>query len=122
MPKDPANTLASDVSRDLAPDPNEDPDLPDTDVVGEDVVVSEDLATLRSYELDALSAILPPDRRDRLAEILTDDDVATLKHLAKQGMGRNSLRALASDLNYLETGHRPRSATPYPGQPPRRSS
>ena len=68
-----------------------------------DVVVSEDLATLRSYELDALSSILPPDRRDRMAEILTDEDVATLKHLAKAGMGRNTLRALASDLNYLET-------------------
>ena len=66
-------------------------------------MVSEDLATLRSYELDALSSILPPDRRDRLAEILTDDDVATLKHLAKEGIGRNTLRALASDLNYLET-------------------
>ena len=65
-------------------------------------VVSEDQATLRSYELDALSSILPPDRRDRLAEILTDDDVATLKHLAKEGMGRNTLRALSSDLNYLE--------------------
>ena len=68
-----------------------------------DCVVCEDLATLRSYELDALSSILPPDRRDRLAEILTDDDVATLKHLAKEGMGLNTLRALASDLHYLET-------------------
>ena len=58
--------------------------------------------TRRALELDALSAILPMDRRDRLAEILTDDDVATLKHLAKAGMGENSLRALASDLAYLE--------------------
>ena len=38
-----------------------------------------------------------------MAEILTDEDVATLRHLAKEGMGRNTLRALASDLNYLET-------------------
>ena len=75
-------------------------DIADPDA---DCVVSEDLATLRAYELDALSSILPPDRRDRLAEILTDDDVATLKHLAKEGMGANTLRALASDLNYLET-------------------
>ena len=38
----------------------------------------------------------------RLAELLTDDDVETLKHLAREGMGENSLRALASDLAYLE--------------------
>ena len=56
----------------------------------------------RALELDALAAILPMDRRDRLAELLTDDDVETLKHLAKEGMGENSLRALASDLAYLE--------------------
>ena len=56
----------------------------------------------RARDLDALAAILPMDRRDRLAEILTDDDVATLKHLAREGMGENSLRALASDLAYLE--------------------
>jgi hypothetical protein len=64
--------------------------------------LSRDPLTRRALELDALSAILPMDRRDRLAEILTDDDVATLKHLAKEGMGENSLRALASDLAYLE--------------------
>jgi hypothetical protein len=46
-----------------------------------------DPLTRRALELDALAAILPMDRRDRLAEILTDDDVATLKHLAKEGMG-----------------------------------
>ncbi|CAH1662676.1 MULTISPECIES: tyrosine-type recombinase/integrase [Hyphomicrobiales] len=56
----------------------------------------------RALELDTLSAILPMDRRDRLAQLLTDDDVATLKHLAREGMGENSLRALASDLAYLE--------------------
>ena len=43
------------------------------------------------------------DRRDWLAQLLTDDDVETLKHLAREGMGENSLRALASDLAYLET-------------------
>ena len=42
------------------------------------------------------------DRRDRLAQLLTDDDVETLKHLARRGMGENTLRALASDLAYLE--------------------
>jgi hypothetical protein len=33
------------------------------------------------------------DRRDRLAQLLTDDDVETLKHLARRGMGENTLRA-----------------------------
>lgn len=61
-----------------------------------------DPETRRALKLDALSAILPMERRDRLAELLTDDDVATLKHLAQEGMGENSLRALASDLAYLE--------------------
>lgn len=56
----------------------------------------------RAEELDALDAILPFDRRDRLAELLTDDDIATLKHLASEGMGANTLKALASDLAYLE--------------------
>jgi integrase len=56
----------------------------------------------RAEELDALDAILPFDRRDQLATLLTDDDVATLKHLANQGMGDNTLRALTSDLGYLE--------------------
>ena len=61
-----------------------------------------DPETRRALQLDTLSAILPMERRDRLAELLTDDDVATLKHLAREGMGENSLRALASDLAYLE--------------------
>ncbi|WP_404924702.1 tyrosine-type recombinase/integrase [Mesorhizobium sp. ORM16] len=56
----------------------------------------------RAEALDALDSVLPFDRRDFLAELLTDDDVATLRHLAKEGIGANSLRALASDLGYLE--------------------
>ncbi|MGX7744012.1 site-specific integrase [Rhodopseudomonas parapalustris] len=63
---------------------------------------SLDAESRRALQLDTLSAILPMDRRDRLAQLLTDDDVATLKHLAREGMGENSLRALASDLAYLE--------------------
>ncbi|MGE0282574.1 MAG: site-specific integrase [Rhizobiaceae bacterium] len=59
--------------------------------------------TLRRAEaLDALDQVLPFGRRDVLAELLTDDDVETLRHLAKEGMGDNSLRALTSDLAYLE--------------------
>lgn len=56
----------------------------------------------RATALDALEAVLPFDRRDFLAGLLTDDDIETLRHLAKEGVGENSLRALASDLGYLE--------------------
>src|SRR5512132_1364411 len=56
-----------------------------------------DPAIRRALQLDSLSAILPMERRDRLAELLTDDDVETLKHLAREGIGENSLRALSSD-------------------------
>ena len=77
-----------------------------------------DPLTRRALELDALAAILPMDRRDRLAEILTDDDVATLKHLAKEGMGENSLRALASDLAYLEAWALAATGTPLPWPAP----
>ena len=66
-------------------------------------MIASDPETRRALELDTLAAILPMDRRDRLAELLTDDDVATLTHLARAGMGANTLRALASDLAYLET-------------------
>ena len=80
--------------------------------------LSRDPVTKRALELDALAAILPMDRRDRLAEILTDDDVATLKHLAKEGMGENSLRALASDLAYLEAWVLAATGTPLPWPAP----
>ena len=45
---------------------------------------------------------MPLDRRVRLAQTLTDEDVETLKHLAPGGMGENRLRALASDLADVE--------------------
>jgi hypothetical protein len=41
-------------------------------------------------------------RRDRLAELLIDEDVETLKHLAREGMGENGLRSLASDLAWAD--------------------
>jgi hypothetical protein len=55
-----------------------------------------DPETRRALQLDTLSAILSMERRDRLAEL------ETLKYLAREDMGENSLRALASDLAYLE--------------------
>jgi integrase len=73
-----------------------------------------DPQTRRALELDALAAILPIGRRDRLAELLTDDDVETLKHLAREGMGKNTLRALASDLAYLDVWALAATAMPLP--------
>ena len=56
----------------------------------------------RAEELDNIASVLPLDRRDELAELLTDRDIETLRHLVNQGMGDNTLRALTSDLAYLE--------------------
>ncbi|PJR12773.1 site-specific integrase [Sinorhizobium meliloti] len=72
----------------------------------------------RAEELDALDAVLPFDRRDQLAALLTDDDVATLKHLASEGMGENTLRALASDLGYLEAWCQLATGSPLPWPAP----
>jgi len=72
----------------------------------------------RAMQLDTLAAILPMDRRDKLAQILTDDDVATLKHLAREGMGENTLRALASDLAYLEAWSFAATGEPLPWPAP----
>ncbi|MBY3203484.1 site-specific integrase [Rhizobium laguerreae] len=74
--------------------------------------------TSRAEALDTIAAVLPIDRRDKLAELLTDQDVETLRHLVNAGMGDNTLRALTSDLAYLEawslaaTG----SALPWPAE------
>ncbi|KIV60919.1 Mobile element protein [Rhizobium sp. UR51a] len=56
----------------------------------------------RAEELDTIASVLPMERRDELAELLTDQDVETLKHLVNQCMGDDTLRALTSDLDYLE--------------------
>ena len=77
-----------------------------------------DPETRRALQLDAFSAILPMERRDRLAELLTDDDVATLKHLAREGMGENTLRALASDLAYLKGWAKAATGAPLPWPAP----
>ncbi|MGN6773693.1 site-specific integrase [Rhizobium sp.] len=61
-----------------------------------------DAIARRAETLDTIAAVLPIDRRDKLAQILTDQDVETLRHLVNEGMGDNTLRALTSDLGYLE--------------------
>ncbi len=63
---------------------------------------SSDTIARRVEELDTIASILPMERRDELAELLTDQDVETLRHLVNQGMGENTLRALTSDLAYLQ--------------------
>ena len=56
----------------------------------------------RFARLSGLAGVLPAERRDELSAILTEADVATLRHLAEAGMGANTRRAFASDLAYLE--------------------
>jgi hypothetical protein len=56
----------------------------------------------RAEELDAIASVLPIERRNELAELLTDHDIETLRHLVNEGMGNNTLRAITSDLAYLE--------------------
>lgn len=61
-----------------------------------------DALAQRVPELDTIAAVLPMEHRDELAELLTDQDVETVRHLVNQGMGANTLRALTSDLAYLQ--------------------
>ena len=76
-------------------------------------------ATLRrAEELDTIAAVLPIDRRDKLAELLTDQDVETLRHLVNEGMGENTLRALTSDLAYLEAWSFAATGSPLPWPAP----
>ncbi|MER8376530.1 site-specific integrase [Mesorhizobium sp. M1406] len=77
-----------------------------------------EIVARRAEALDALDSVLPFDRRDFLAGLLTDDDVATLRHLAKEGIGANSLRALASDLGYLEAWALAATKQPLPWPAP----
>ena len=79
---------------------------------------SSDRQLHRANELDALTGILPLERREALAALLTDEDVATLKHLAEKGMGANTLRALASDLGYLEAWALAATGLPLPWPAP----
>jgi len=64
------------------------------------------------FAIDALAGFLPMAARDRLAETLTPAEIETLTHLAKTGTGPNSLRALSSDLAYLEAWARASTAEP----------
>lgn len=41
----------------------------------------------RTEELDTIAAVLPMERRDELAELLTDHDVESLRHLVNRRPG-----------------------------------
>jgi len=72
----------------------------------------------RAETLDTIAAVLPLDRRDVLAELLTDQDVETLRHLVNAGMGENTLRALTSDLAYLQAWSLAATGSPLPWPAP----
>ncbi|PYE22651.1 phage integrase family protein [Rhizobium sp. PP-CC-3A-592] len=75
----------------------------------------------RGETLDTIAAVLPIDRRDELAELLTDQDVETLRHLVNEGMGANTLRALTSDLAYLQAWSLATTGTSIPWPAPEAS-
>ncbi len=76
----------------------------------------------RAEELDTIAAVLPIERRDELAELSTDQDVETLRHLVNQGMGDNTLRALTSISPISKPGGWRRPGMPSFGRRPRRCS
>jgi len=41
----------------------------------------------RAEELDTIASVLPLERREELAELLTGQDIETLRHLVNAGMG-----------------------------------
>ncbi|GEC33920.1 integrase [Sinorhizobium fredii USDA 205] len=77
-----------------------------------------DAVHIRAEQLDTIASVLPIDRRDKLAELLTDQDVETLRHLVNEGMGENTLRALTSDLAYLEAWSLAATGSPLPWPAP----
>ncbi|KWV42299.1 integrase [Rhizobium altiplani] len=79
---------------------------------------SPSLIEERARELDTIAAVLPIGRRDELAELLTDQDVETLRHLVNAGMGENTLRALTSDLAYLQAWSLAATGAPLPWPAP----
>lgn len=72
----------------------------------------------RADQLDVIAAVLPHQQRDLLAANLTDDDVATLRHLVDKGIGANTLRAMASDLAYLDAWCRAATGASLPWPAP----
>jgi hypothetical protein len=67
--------------------------------------------------LDTIAAVLPIERSNNLAELLSDQDVDTVKYLVNEGMGENTLRA---DLRprHLEAWSLAASVSPLPWPAP----
>jgi hypothetical protein len=59
-------------------------------------VLVHDPETRRALHFDTLAAVLPMERRDRLEQLLIDDDIATQKHLAPEGRREHALPCPAS--------------------------
>jgi len=78
----------------------------------------DDPEHIRFAELNALAGVLPYHRCDELSALLSDADVATLRHLVESGMGANTLRAIASDLAYLERWALAATGSPLPWPAP----
>jgi integrase len=68
--------------------------------------------------LGSLISIISFDRQDVISALLTDDDLNTLKHLARKGTSENSLRALTSDLACLEAWCLAAAGEPLPWPAP----
>tara|TARA_R110002051_G_scaffold173190_1_gene243580 strand:- start:34 stop:246 length:213 start_codon:yes stop_codon:yes gene_type:complete len=45
--------------------------------------------------LDTIAAVLPMERRDELAELLSDQDVETLRHLVNRGQNKSCSKSYA---------------------------
>ncbi|MCI0430185.1 MAG: site-specific integrase [Rhodospirillales bacterium] len=65
-----------------------------------------------------LAAVVTFHRQEQLDALLTDDDLATLRHLLRKGTPENTLRALASDLAYLEAWCQAATGHPLPWPAP----
>lgn len=57
-------------------------------------------------------------RRTPVAELLSEGDLETLKHVARQGTPANSMKALAQDLRYLEAWAVAATGAPLPWPAP----
>jgi integrase len=68
--------------------------------------------------LGSLISMISFDRQDVISALLTDDDLNTLKHLARKGTPENSLRALTSDLACLEAWCLAAAGAPLPWPAP----
>ncbi|MBJ6135761.1 hypothetical protein JAU75_23240 [Ochrobactrum sp. Q0168] len=58
----------------------------------------------RAETLDTIAAVLPMNRRDVLAGLLTDEGVETLRHLVNEGTGENVRASVVSEPGLTSLG------------------